>query len=187
MQIESLDARTLTETDARAIGELLVMIWPNPEKPVEVRTQQMFEMGLGYRGSDAQAPRSFLIREEGQVIAHSAITPRTIETTDGEMTIAGLLRVCSAPEQRGRGLGELVARAALELVDRGAFPFALFQTSPEVQPFYERLGACVAENKIINSLGKDQNASPFWDKVVMRYPNEGEWPDGEIDLRGPGY
>ncbi len=185
--IETLDARTLTQADARAIGELLAMVWPNPKKPAEVRAQQMLEMGQGYQGTDAQAPRSFVIRKAGKVIAHSAIIPRTIGTTAGKITIAGLTRVCLEPQQRGHGLGELITKAALEVVDSGAFPFSLFQTTPEVRPFYERLGACVIENTIVNSLGDDLHASPFWDDVVMRYPSRGDWPEGEYDLRGPGY
>jgi len=187
MQIETLDARTFTGADASAIGELLAVVWPNPEKPAKFRTQQMLEMSQGYTGSDAQAPRSYVIREADKVLAHAAILPRTIGTTAGEMTIAGMARVCSHPEQRGRGLGELIAKAALEPIDLGAFPYALFQTSPEVRPFYEKLGACVVENTIVNSLGEDPLVSPFRDKVIMCYPSGGAWPEGEIDLRGPGY
>jgi len=187
MQIECFDANTLTETEARAIGELLATIWPNPEKPVEVRTRQMLEMVQGYQGAAAQAPRSFVIREQGRVIAHSAVIPRTIGTDAGEITIAGLLRVCTDPDQRSRGLGALVVRPVFELVDEGIFPFSLYQTSPQVKPFYEKLGACVVANKIVNSLGEDPQTSPFWDSVAMRYPSTGQWPSGEIDLRGPGY
>jgi len=187
MQIETLDARTMTESDARAIGELLEVVWPNPEKPLPYRMQQMLDMGQGHCATEEQAPRSFVIREDDRVIAHAAVIPRTIGTSAGDMTIAGLLRVCAAPEERGRGLGEKIVRPVFDLVDTGVFPFALFQTSPEVKPFYEKLGACEIQNRMVNSLGEDPEASPFWDRVVMRYPTSGAWPEGEIDLRGPGY
>jgi len=175
MQIETLDLRKLTDADAAEIARILVLVWPKVEKPVEVRTQQMLDMGKGYTGIEAQAPRSFVIRDG------------TISTTAGEMTIAGLARVCSDPEYRGRGLGELITKAALHLVDSGAFACSLFQTSPEVQPFYEKMGGCVVDNAIVNSLAEDPKASPFSDKVVMRYPSSAAWPEGEIDLLGPGY
>ncbi len=187
MQIETLDLRTLTDADAAEIAKILVLVWPKVAKPAEVRAQQMFDMGKGYTGTEAQAPRSFVIREAGKVIAHSCIIPRTIGTSAGKLTIAGLARVCSDPEFRGRGLGELITKAALEPVDAGAFFCSLFQTSPEVRPFYEKLGGCVVENTIVNSLGEDPQASPFRDRVIMRYPSNREWPEGEIDLRGPGY
>jgi predicted N-acetyltransferase YhbS len=187
MQIQILDARTLTAADARAIGELLAAVWSNPEKPVAFRTRQLLDMGQGYHGTDRQAPRSFVIREAGRVIAHAAIIPRTIGTAAGELTIAGLARVCTDPDQRGRALGRLITEAAFGVVDTGAFGNSLFQTTRAVRPFYEKLGCCLVDNPIVNSLGEDPRASPFWGDAVMRYPTGDDWPHGEIDLRGPGY
>lgn len=187
MQIEKIDLRHITLTEASEIGALLASIWPNPEKPAAVRTQQMIELGQGYTGPDEQAPLSFLIHEDGKLIAHSAHIPRTIQTATGEITVAGLTRVCTDPAQRGRGLGEKVVRATFAMVDAGTFPYSLFQTSPPVRAFYEKLGCCLVENPIVNSFAEDLHVSPFWDKVIMRYPSTGEWPEGEIDLRGPGY
>lgn len=185
--VESLDARNYSQADARAIGELLATVWPNPEKPAEYRTQQLLALADDFAGPDSQAPRSFVVREDNRVIAHAGIISRVIGTATGNLTIAGLARVCTAPNQRGRGLGEAVVKPAFALVDEGDFPFSLFQTSPQVRPFYEKLGACVVENEIINSLGDDLHVSPFWDRIVMRYPRTGAWPEGQIDLRGPGY
>jgi predicted N-acetyltransferase YhbS len=187
MLIETLDARIFTQTEAQEIGALLAKVWPKPDKPAAFRAQKMLAIANGYAGSDAQAPRSFVIREAGKLIAHAAIVPRTIGTTSGDMTIAGLAQVCTDPDQRGRDLGKLITRAAFELVDSGAFHFSLFQTSPQVRPFYEKLGSCLVDNPIVNSLGVGVEASPFWDSVAMRYPSSGDWPQGEIDLRGPGY
>ncbi len=186
-QVETHDARTLSQPDARAIAELIVKVWPKVEKPVEYREQQILNLGRGYVGTDTQAPRSALIRAEGRVVAHAAITPREIGTSVGPMTIAALALVCSDPALRGHGLGELVVREILVPVDRGLFPFALFQTSPAIKSFYEKLGACVVSNRIVNSLAADPQTNPFWNEVVMRYPQDRDWPEGEIDLRGPGY
>ncbi len=186
-QVETLDARVLTTADARAIAELIVKVWPKSGKSVEFREQQLLDMGRGYHGSPAQAPRSTVIREAGHIIAHAAFIPRTIGTTTGEMTIAGLARVCSDPDFRGQGLGELVVREIFALIDKQVFPFSLFQTSTAVRPFYEKLGACQIMNRIVNSLGDDPQASPFWDEAILRYPKDRQWPEGEIDLRGPGY
>ena len=72
-------------------------------------------------------------------------------------------------------------------IERGIFPFSLFQTSHKVRPFYEKLGATLVTNRIVDSLGDDPMASPFWDEVALRYPKDRPWPEGEIDLRGPGY
>ena len=187
MQVECLDARTLSEGDARSIAELVARIWPKADRTVEVRMGQLQANGRDYSGGDAQAPRNFVVRQEGRVVSHATYVTRTIGTSQGDLTIAGLARVCSDPDIRGKGLGRLVVEPIFRLVDQGNFPFSLFQTSPEVRPFYEKLGCCVVENRIVNSLGENPQESPFWDSVVMRYPAGPGWPTGEIDLRGPGY
>ena len=187
MQVETLDARTLSAADARAIAELVVKTWPKPGRTVEVRMEQLWANGRDYVGNDAQAPRNFIVRDGDHVVAHATFVTRTIGTSEGELTVAGLARVCSDPNSRGQGLGRLVVEPVFGLVDDGSFPFSLFQTSPEVRPFYEKLGCCVVENPIVNSLGENPEECPFWDRVVMRYPKNAKWPDGKIDLLGPGY
>ena len=97
----------------------------------------------------------------------------------------GLTKVVSDPERRGEGLGAAVVRATLALVDEGAFPFSLFQTTTQVRPFYERLGAHEIDNEFIDTLSEDPTKRAFRDPVVMCYPNSDEWPAGTIDLRGP--
>jgi len=187
MQIESLDLRTVSEADALEIAKLLVSVWPKSKKTVAIRQRQLIELGQKFDLHEELAPLSFLIRESGQLIAHSAVLPRAIGTSAGDLEIAGLTRVCTAPAQRGRGLGEIIVRPVFDLVDSKVYQFSLFQTTQDVKPFYEKLGACVIKNSIVNSLGTDLHESPFWDKVIMRYPSGGPWPEGEIDLRGPGY
>jgi predicted GNAT family N-acyltransferase len=186
-KIETIDRRTISEPDARAIAELVVSIWPKPERTVDTFTAEILTQWKDYNGPDNEHPRSFLIREGGRVVAHSSAYPRTIGTTKGDFTVLALARVCTDPSVRGRKLGDAVVRASFELVDHGPFPFALFQTTTDVRPFYERLGAVAIDNTFVNSLAPDPKANPFWAEVPMRYPANGNWPKGEIDLRGPGW
>ena len=185
MHVETLDRRNLSEADARPIAELLVKVFAR--RTLEERLEQLVNQWRDWRGPEAEFPRSVIIREDGGVIAHAAALPRTIGTSQGEMTVLALAQVASDPALRGRGLGQAVVRAAFDAVDHGPFLHSLFQTSHNVQPFYEKLGACVVTNRIFNSLAEDPAANPFWDAVVMRYPAAKPWPSGEIDLRGPGY
>ena len=187
MQIEILDHRTIRERQAREIAELLVAIWPRPGRTVETRTADIFGHWHNYQGSEAQYPRSFLVREGGRIIAHSQADPRTIKTTAGDLTVLALCRVCTDPQVRGRKLGRAMVEAAFNLVDDGTYPFALFRTKEEVRPFYEKLGAVVATNRIYNSHAADPTASPWWDPIIMRYPSGGNWPVGDIDINGPGW
>jgi predicted GNAT family N-acyltransferase len=186
-KIETIDRRRINDADGRAISELVVSIWPKIGRTVETFTAEVLAQWKDYRGPEDQHPRSLLIREEGRLIAHASVYPRTVRTSKGEITVLALARVCTDPAVRGRGLGDAVVREAFRLVDCGTFPFSLFQTTYPVQPFYERLGAIVIDNTFVNSLAEDPKAYPFWADVVMRYPATGDWPKGEIDLRGPGW
>ena len=187
MTVESLDLRTITETDARSIAELLVAVWPKPGRTVETLTAEMRSRWKEYRGPDERHPRSLVIREAGRVVAHASVYPRTVGTTAGDLTVLALARVCTDPAVRGRKLGLAVTRAVFELVESGIFPFALFQTNERVKPFYERLGAIQVDNHFVNLHAEDPAINPFWDTVIMRYPASPGWPSGEIDIRGPGW
>jgi len=187
MQIETLDCRRISEADARVVAELLVAIWPKIGRTVESRKEEMLTRWRNYAGPEEQHPRSFIVREGGRVIAHAGFEPRTIGMSEGELTVLALARVCTDPAARGRRLGQAVVRATFDLVDRGVFPFALFQTTDDVRPFYERLGAVRIHNRFVNSLAEDPTADPWWNPVIMRYPDGPGWPGGEIDLRGPGF
>ncbi len=185
MSIETLDRRTMTPAEALAIAELLSKVWPR--RTPEVRAGELLRSGANHSGPEKLFPRSLVMRDGDRVIAHAGILSRTIGTSQGDMTILALSQVCTDPEVRGRKLGQTIARAALDLVDHGPFPFALFQTKDDVRPFYESLGAVVVNNQFVNSLIEDSTANPFWDSIQMRYPAGAGWPEGEIDLRGPGY
>lgn len=185
MPIETLDRRTMTQDKALSIAELLSKVWPR--RTAEVRAGELLRSGANFQGPEAFYPRSLVIREGDRVIAHAGVAGRIIGTSQGDITILALSQVCTDPDVRGRKLGQTIARAALDLVDHGPFPFALFQTKDEVRPFYESLGAKVATNRFVNSLGENSTANPFWDAIQMRYPAGPDWPAGEIDLRGPGF
>jgi hypothetical protein len=187
MKIETIDRGNVKEADARAVAELLCAIWPKPGRTVETRVAELMGQWQDYRGPEEQRPRSFVVRDGARVVAHAGAYPRTITTSSGEMTVLALARVCTDPAVRGQNLGQAVTRAAFDLVDGGKFPFALFQTGDRVRSFYERLGAVTIDNRFVNSLAADPEASPWWDKVIMRYPAAAGWPTGQIDLRGPAW
>jgi len=187
-RVEIQLTRELSRDTAVAIGELLVKVWPKPGVTVEDRADKL-QLDRGAEASNCGwQSRSVIVRDGSKVVAHALVFPRTIRTAQGELTIAALASVCSDPQHRGRSLGAAVARAAFSVVGEGLAPFSFFQTSPPVRDFYERLGAASVANSVVNSLAKDPQANPFWDDVIMRYPaSRADWPEGEIDLLGPGY
>lgn len=185
MNVESIDRRNMSDTDARAVAELLVKVWTR--RTFEERIERLQNEWRDYTGPEAIYPRSFVIRDGSRVIAHAAALPRTIGTSEGDLTIVALAQVCSDPELRGRKLGQAVVRAVFDLVDHGPYEHSLYQTSHTVRSFYEKLGAGLVTNRIYNSLGSNPELNPFWDEIAMRYPAVKHWPEGDIDLRGPGY
>jgi predicted N-acetyltransferase YhbS len=185
MHVEILDRRRLTEAEARPVAELLVKVFPR--RSLDERLEKLVNEWCDYRGPEAEFPRSMIVREGGRVLAHAAAMPRTIGTSEGELTVVALSHVATHPEVRGRKLGQAVVRAVFDLADHGPFLHSLFQTSHQVRPFYDKLGAGLVTNRIVNSLGDDPEQSPFWDEVVMRYPLAKHWPEGDVDLRGPGW
>jgi predicted N-acetyltransferase YhbS len=187
MDLEILDRRRVGEADARAIAELLCLVWPKAESDVPTRAAAFRAKWEKYDGPERTLPRSFVVRQGKQVVGHAEVGPRTIGTVSGEFTIAALASVCVNPELRQQGLGRSLVRAAFRLVDDGDYPFALFQNYTERRAFYEALGARVIDNRIVNSLAEDPRANPFWADLAMIYPAAKEWPTGEIDLRGVGY
>ena len=187
LPLETIDRRRMCEPDARLIAELLCTVWQQPGRTVETRMVELLGAWQDYRGPGAQFPRSFLMRADGRAIAHAEFAPRTIGTSVGEMTIGALASVCTHPSVRGKRLGVQLVRAAFKLVDDGTYPFALFQNYFDKQSFYEKLGACAIDNRIVNSRAVDRAKNPFWADVAMVYSAEKPWPRGEIDLRGPGY
>ena len=185
--IETIDRRTILEADARAIAELLCTIWPKPDRNIDARTVEMLHMWSDYRGPESQFPRSLVVHAGNRVIAHAEISPRTIGTSVGDLTIGALAGVCTHPSVRGKGLGRQIVRAAFTLIDDGTFPLALFQNYADKRTFYESLGARAIDNPIVNSLDENPRQNPFWADLAMVYPADKAWPCGEIDLRGPGY
>jgi hypothetical protein len=187
MNIETRDQRTISEADARDTMELVCAIWPKPGRTVDSMTAELLERWKHYAGPESQHPRTFFIREAGRIIAHASAVPRTIATSAGEITVLALARVCTHPSVRGRHVGRAMAKVAFELVDNGTFAFSLFQTTDNVKSFYDQLGAVEAHNRFVNSSADDPTASPWWSPVIMRYSAKPGWPEGEIDLKGPGW
>jgi predicted GNAT family N-acyltransferase len=187
MHIETLDRRNMKDIDAQAVATLICSIWPKPGRTVETVTDDLLTKHRDYAGPEQQFPRLFIVREADRLLACASAVPHNIRTSQGEITVLALARVCTDPQARGRGLGQAVVEASFDLVDRKTFPFSLFQTTSDVRPFYEKLGCVSVDNRFINSLADDPSANPFWNPEIMRYPATPGWPSGEIDLRGPGW
>ena len=94
--------------------------------------------------------------------------------------------VCVLPSYQGKGLGAEIARRTFGRIHGDEFDVSLFQTT--IPAFYTKLGAALVTNKFVNSRNKTHpDANPWHDEWAMIYPRGYSWPQGPIDLNGPGY
>ena len=129
----------------------------------------------------------FVIQSDGgAVLAHSCVFVREIITGEGPRRVGALAGVCVDPDCRGRGWGADVVRAALDYLPQLGVSVCLFQT--DVPGFYEKLGCRIVTNTFFDGTRPDGSRDdPFWSAYQMVFPAHFDWPDGEIDINGPGY
>ena len=187
MSLEHHADPRLTAGEIRGIAVLLHAVWPeitlSPAEFTEKLRKQIAEATMASSGALYQR---CVYWEGDTALAHAHTFPRTIISVAGPLRVLALAGVCTHPARRGEGLGQMVVRAAMQRVDNGEFPVALFQTG--VPLFYERLGSRVVSNPFVNRRNINcPEATPWWDSHVIVYPQAADWPRGEIDLNGEGY
>lgn len=183
--VEYLDPK-LNLQQATRIVELTNSIWPKPERTESQLVQDLLQRAQLADSPTASRGSRFVIWKNERVVAHAHVFVRKISAGPVEMDVLAMAGVCTDPSVRGQGMGAAVVRNGLEKLNELDLAVCLFQTG--VVTFYEKLGACTVENRFVNRQhASDPTANPWWDKAVMIYPAEAEWPKGEIDLGGAGY
>lgn len=183
MDVQTIDWQAMAVGDRQAMAQLHHRVWPvcggeDPKfasrPPVDVDWP------------DAQREQVHVVRHRGVIIAVAQSRPRRVHTPDGPRDVLALVGVACAPQHRGRGYGAAVVRAAFQRVDRGEFPVSFFQTG--VPAFYRKLGCRTVDNPLLNSHSTvDPGLRPIWEDHAMIYPIDAHWPEGPIDLLGPGW
>lgn len=178
--LEIISGSISPEVAGKAV-RLLNKVWP--EQGVEYST---LAQGLYDWIRDDPSLQLLLVWKDDLLVGHARLFQRVVKTNDGQMAILGLSSVCSHPDYRGQGIGKILVARAFEEVDLSHYQVCVFQTS--VTGFYKKLGAVEVKNTFINrSNRRDPNASPWWEDHVMIYPDTPKWPEGEINLNGPGF
>jgi predicted GNAT family N-acyltransferase len=184
--VRILDLASASRDDLIATLRLVRAIWPKEGQTPEMGADEF----LAERAAGKFVPgqdRWYVIEEQGKVVSTARAFVRPITIAGKPLRVIALGAVCTDPACRNRGLGGQIVRAAFGPTTSADTPFSLFQTSHKNRAFYEHLGCAVVANRIINSLAADPQKNPFWDQIVMRYPASKPWPEGTIDLLGPGY
>ena len=178
--VEEILAPELSDADRATLDALYGIVFPPRATPFPVSAP-----APSIDWPNGQARRIFVVRHEGRIVATASFLPRRIQTSQGALDVLALAGVGTLPGFRLHGLGRLLVRAAFDYVDKGAFGVSLFQTG--VPGFYEKLGCRRVANPFVNSLGANPHEMPWWDAHNMIYPAAYPWPEGPVDLVGPGW
>ena len=183
--VEYSDCR-LDLQQANRIVKLTNSTWPQTDKTETEIVQELLRRAHLPESPATSKSSRFVILDGDRVVAHANIFVRRIYCGTEGMDVLALAGVCTDPKVRGQGMGVAIVRKAFEKLAELNLDVCLFQTG--VASFYEKLGARKIDNQFVNSANAtDQVANPWWDKAVMIYPAEADWPNGKIDLGGPGY
>jgi hypothetical protein len=175
----------LTSERIEAFVRLVTDVWPSKDKTFQERLNQYVGWVEHNRRTGFEVV-TFAVWDGDRAIAHARTFSRLVHTQAGDLTVMGLAGVCAASDRRLEGLGKAVVLKAFERVARGEFPLSLFQTG--IPDFYRKLGSRCVENRFVNTLNTEHpDDNPWWDPHIMIYPADGDWPEGTIDLNGPGY
>jgi len=180
IRIRTVSDPELTANEHERTRALVSATWPKKDGPTHPA------MAAADRSGVKAVQDHVLLSDGDELLAHAALSPRTIRHESGSLEVMALASVCVQQSRRGEGFGTRVVQEAFKAISSGRYSVALFQT--QVPDFYRRLGAIKVDNEFVNSTDDiDPDATPWWDPNIMIYPDWTEWPKGKIDLKGPGY
>ncbi|RYG64897.1 GNAT family N-acetyltransferase [bacterium] len=162
---------------AKSVSQLnlVFQVWP-PKDGDEVDVPTIIE-----KARERKCHHFTIVKDE-ETLAIATLFVREIFTARGSLPVGALAGVCVHPNYRGHGWGRDVVLAAFDFLPRLEVEVSLFQTG--VPDFYARLGARLVFNRFHNG---SNPRDPFHDAHKMIFPTSFDWPDGDIDLGGPGY
>jgi aminoglycoside 2'-N-acetyltransferase I len=116
----------LTRHELASIRSLCDAVWGGPDEPFGDEDWQHALGGV-----------HVFIQEDGDVIAHGSVVPRTLHTCGLDLATGYVEAVATLPAQQGRGHGTQIMRAVGAYIDRSLPLGALCTGAPG---FYQRLG-----------------------------------------------
>ena len=179
----------LSREEIVAVVSLVYSFWPSKDKTIAELVEAFPSISKQYRASYPQIRHPslrYVVWDKDKAVGHALTFERPVITSAGEIPVMALSGVCVLPAYRGRGLGAEIVRRTFARIHGGEFDVSLFQTT--IPAFYEKLGATLVTNRFVNSRNENHpDANPWHDERVMMYPRGYSWPQGPIDLNGPGY
>jgi GNAT superfamily N-acetyltransferase len=125
----------------------------------------------------------FLVHLADKPVVHIAVLRRTVTVGGRPVTVGGMTRLITVPQQRSRGLGTLALDHAARFTrDELSLPFAMGFCVERLIPFYRQRGWHEVDSRVLMDQPTGKLLSPCA-CVVLPLRVE-KWPQGEVDVGG---
>jgi aminoglycoside 2'-N-acetyltransferase I len=113
-------------------------------------------------------PDAMLLVRQGRVLSALSILSKEIVHAGERFAAAGLSRVVTHPDERRRGYGRQLVRAAREAMAAGGADLGIFTADQTLRPFYERCGWQVLPGTVlIGGTPERPFPSDLFDKITF--------------------
>lgn len=125
----------------------------------------------------------FLVRIEDNPIVHIAVLRRTVTVGRRAITVGGMTRLITVPQQRNQGLATLaLEHAARFITDELGLAFGMGFCVDHLIAFYRQHGWHAVHDQVTIDQPTGERRSPCT-CVVLPCGVE-QWPSGEVDIHG---
>ncbi|HOD49535.1 MAG TPA: GNAT family N-acetyltransferase [Candidatus Hydrogenedentes bacterium] len=124
-----------------------------------------------------------LVRVDGELAAHAAITQRTVTANSEPARVGGIGGVMTSPKYQGKGHARAAMLRAHDFIrDTLHLEFGFLFCSSKLLHYYQRLGWRQSEGPV--SFAQD-DGDAHWEEEAMVLPLTARpWPGPPVDLNG---
>ena len=142
-----------------------------------------FSRTRAYHGN---VPLYTVFLNDGQTVrAYLAVVDRTILAGREQIHVAGVANVFVMPKYRGKGLSDVILKAAMEEAGRRGFDFGLLFARQTVKKVYARNEWLELKTQEFVTVKNGEEVQLSQEKSRMYYPlKKKEFPAGKVNLQG---
>lgn len=172
--------RVINETDVsqtitEALKKSLCVCYP---EDVEIFSQVAYWRSIpSYR---------VFIETDDEIIAHIAVTDRTISIGPQQVHVAGVQTTFVMPQYRGKGLMDKIFPVVMEQAISRAYDLSMLFCKPSLEKYYNKFGyKILADRKIVYiDMNGNKGLLPDYNITMWAPVNMKNIPAGNIDLKG---
>ena len=175
MNCQVINETDVSQTITEALKKSLCVCYP---EDVEIFSRVTYWRSIpSYR---------VFIETDNVIIAHIAVTDRTISIGSQQVHVAGVLAAFVIPKYRGKGLIDKIFPVVMEQAVSRAYDLSVLFCKPSLEKYYNKFGyKILADRKIVYTDMNGKKGLLPDDNITMWVPvNMKNIPDGDIDIKG---